>query len=150
MKQISIRIGFRLYSRSHLGEPHQIDFLKLDCLSFVHWFSFSALFLFLYPFNVLLNCSLSDQRLSSDLHLANLSYVFFYKRTGHFHNFYWTQVMLLQLLELMHTLFKKLFPNVLEHCVLLFVFDENPNVGIRHKFGMMSNIHVHKIHLPGQ
>ena len=58
--------------------------------------------------------------------------------------------MLLQLLELMHNLFKKLFPNVLEHCVLLFVFDENPNVGIRHKFGMMSNIHVHKIHLPGQ
>ena len=26
---------------------------------------------------MLLNCSLSDQRLSSDLHLGNLSYVFF-------------------------------------------------------------------------
>ena len=57
--------------------------------------------------------------------------------------------MLLQLLELMHNLFKNCF-QMFWNTVLSFVFDENPNVGVRHKFGMMSNINMHKIHLSEQ
>ena len=57
--------------------------------------------------------------------------------------------MLLQLLELMHNLFKNCF-QMFCNTVLSFVFDENPNVGIGQKFGLVSNINVHKIHLPGQ
>ena len=77
------------------------------------------------------------------------TFFFFYKKTGHFHNIYWTQVMLLQLLELLQNLFKNC-SQMFWNTVLSFVFDENQNVGIRQKFGMMSNINVHKIHLPGQ
>ena len=42
---------------------------------------------------------------------------------------------------------KKMCPNVLEHCAVLW---RELKCGVRQKIGMMSNINVHKIHLPGQ